>query len=197
MARSGSSMQLTRAADYGVRVMIHLATLPAGERALLPRLASATGTPESFLSKVLQSLCRAKFIASRRGQAGGFEMLPAGREATMRAVIEAIDGPIRLNVCLMSGASCGRKLHCPAHPVWTSAQEAMMAVLDASSIAALAIQSAGPQPSSGKWVTAPPGAQAKTKPTQQALTQSSGVIPLVRSAEEPIERRAASRPRPA
>jgi DNA-binding IscR family transcriptional regulator len=89
----------------------------------------------------------------------------------MRAVIEAIDGPIRLNVCLISGASCSRELHCPAHPVWTSAQEAMMAVLDASSIAALAIQAAGPQPPSGKWVVGPPGLPARTKTARRTLKQ--------------------------
>lgn len=168
MARTSSSMQLTRAADYAVRVMIHLATLPAGERSLLPGLARATGTPESFLSKVLQALCRAKFIASWRGQAGGFEILPAGREATMRAVIEAIDGPIRLNVCVFSGASCGRKLHCGAHPVWVNAQDAMLAVLDSSSIAALAFQQAGPQPPSGQWVAAPAGPPAKPRTVRRA-----------------------------
>ena len=59
MGQSGSTMQLTRAADYAVRVMIHLATLPAQERTLLPALATATGAPKSFLSKVLQALCRA------------------------------------------------------------------------------------------------------------------------------------------
>jgi len=76
MKRTNSSMQLTRAADYAVRVMIHLATLPAHERASLPALAEATGAPESFLSKVLQALSRARLITSLRGQAGGFEILP-------------------------------------------------------------------------------------------------------------------------
>ena len=38
-----SSMQLTRAADYGVRAIVHLATLPEHSRALLPVLAHATG----------------------------------------------------------------------------------------------------------------------------------------------------------
>jgi Rrf2 family protein len=131
-------MQLTRAADYAVRVMIHLVTLPTGERSLLPALAKATGTPESFLSKILQALCRAGLIASRRGQAGGFEVLPAGRQASMRAVVEAIDGPIKLNVCLLSGSNCKRKAHCPAHPVWIEAQEAMLAVLDQATIAGMA-----------------------------------------------------------
>ncbi len=144
MEQSGSTMQLTRAADYGVRVMIHLATLPARQRARLPSLARATGAPESFLSKVLQALCRAGFLASRRGQTGGFEMLPAGRKASVRTVIEAIEGPICLNLCLVSGASCGRKSTCPAHPVWVRAQEAMLGVLNTATVADLAIEAVSP-----------------------------------------------------
>jgi Rrf2 family protein len=133
-------MQLTRAADYGVRVMVHLATLPAYERALLPALAEATGAPESFLSKVLQALSRAKLISSRRGKSGGFEILPRGRQASMREVIEAIDGPIFLNVCLISERACGREMWCPAHPVWAQAQQAMMEVLSSALVADMASQ---------------------------------------------------------
>jgi Rrf2 family protein len=140
MKKSNSSMQLTRAADYGVRVMVHLATLPEHERALLPALAAATEAPESFLSKVLQALSRAKLIASRRGQAGGFKILPRGRQASMLEVIEAIDGPLRLNVCLIEGPSCGRKVWCPAHPVWKQAQQAMLEVLSGARIAELACE---------------------------------------------------------
>jgi Rrf2 family protein len=140
MKRPNSSMQLTRAADYGVRVMVHLANLEADERALLPALAEATGAPESFLSKVLQALARAKLIHSWRGPLGGFGISPDGRVASMRDVIEAIDGPIFLNVCLVSGKSCGRKAWCPAHPVWIEAQEAMLAVLSKALIADLASQ---------------------------------------------------------
>ncbi|MGA2349823.1 MAG: Rrf2 family transcriptional regulator [Terracidiphilus sp.] len=138
-------MQLTRAADYGVRVMIHLATLPANQRARLPALARATGTPESFLSKVLQGLCRAGLIVSQRGQAGGFEILPVGREASIRTVIEAIEGPICLNLCLVSGASCKRKPYCPAHPIWSKAQEAMLGVLDTATVAQLAAEVFAPE----------------------------------------------------
>ena len=138
-------MQLTRAADYGVRVMIHLATLPDHQRTRLPALARATGAPESFLSKVLQALCHAGFVVSRRGQLGGFELLAPGRQASVRAVIEAIDGPIRLNLCLSTGLSCKRKNHCPVHPVWGRAQEAMLDVLKAASVAELALQAAAPR----------------------------------------------------
>ena len=140
MRNCNSSMQLTRAADYGIRVMIQLAKLPDHDRALLPDLAGATETPESFLSKVLQSLARAQLISSRRGKSGGFSISPRGRVASMCDVIEAVDGRIFLNVCLVSGKSCARKEFCPAHPVWRRAQEAMLEILRTTFIADLARQ---------------------------------------------------------
>jgi len=138
MKKPNSSMQLTRAADYGVRVMIQLTALASNGRVSLPDLAHATGAPESFLSKVLQSLARAGLITSRRGQQGGFHITPLGAAASMRDVIEALDGAICLNVCLSPGRSCSRKAHCPAHPVWIEAQQAMMQVLSGATIASLA-----------------------------------------------------------
>jgi len=131
-------MQLTRAADYAVRVMILLATLPEDKRALLPDLALATEAPESFLSKVLQSLAHAGLISSRRGKLGGFAIRPVGRQATMRETIEAIDGPVCLNVCLNGGKDCDRKATCPAHPVWARAQRAMLEILMSVTVSAMA-----------------------------------------------------------
>jgi Rrf2 family protein len=146
MEKQSSSMQLTRAADYAVRAMTYLAALPEEERALLPVLAKATGASSSFLSKVLQSLTRAELVASRRGQQGGFEILPRGRRATLRQVIEAIDGPIYLNICLRHGRSCARKPWCPAHPIWASAQAAMLGVLESALVADLAVRAAAASP---------------------------------------------------
>jgi len=136
--RNNSSMQLTRAADYALRVLTFLATEPERERALLPDLAKATASPESFLSKVLQALTKARMVSSRRGKSGGFILLPRGLQASVKDVIEAIDGPIRLNICLSTGRSCPRKNSCVTHPVWIKAQEAMMEVLTSASIADLA-----------------------------------------------------------
>jgi DNA-binding IscR family transcriptional regulator len=53
-------MQLTRAADYGVRVMVALAGMLECERVSLPELTRGTAAPESFLSKVLQALAHVR-----------------------------------------------------------------------------------------------------------------------------------------
>jgi Rrf2 family protein len=153
--KPNSSMQLTRAADYGVRVMIQLTALAGNGRVSLPDLAHATGAPESFLSKVLQSLTRAGLIISRRGQSGGFQIAARGATASMRDVIEAIDGAICLNLCLSPGRSCSRKARCSAHPVWIDAQQAMMEVLSGATIASLAAP-AGPVSSRAAHAVAKP-----------------------------------------
>lgn len=131
-------MLLTRAADYAVRVLIHLATLPPGSRVQRATLAQATGVPESFLSKVLQSLVRASLIASQTGVNGGFELTASAETLTLLDVLEAIDGPLGLNTCVATGQRCERQESCPAHPVWIEAQEAVSKVLRAATIARLA-----------------------------------------------------------
>jgi Rrf2 family protein len=139
MKKPNSPMQVTRAADYAVRVMIYLASPSAKGRVSLPALAEATGAPESFLSKVMQALTHAGLISSRRGQTGGFQISARGRTASMREVIEAVDGTICLNLCLMTGKTCRRKSWCPAHPIWDQAQQAMLDVLSKATVAGLAL----------------------------------------------------------
>jgi Rrf2 family protein len=135
-------MQLTRAADYAVRVMIHLAGLPPETRASRAELAIAAECPEQFLSKVLQNLTRSGLVISHRGNTGGFELPNIHRTASLLQVVEAIEGPIRLNVCLSTDRSCSQVGWCPSHDVWVAAQEAMTSTLQSASISTLAQQAA-------------------------------------------------------
>ena len=147
-------MQLTRAADYAVRVMIHLAGLPPETRASRAELAAAAECPEQFLSKVLQSLTRAGLVLSHRGNTGGFELANIHRTATMLDVVEAIEGPMKLNVCLNSDRACARQDWCPAHDVWVNAQSAVSQVLRGTTItelARLAADRKAPAPATPQW----------------------------------------------
>src|SRR5579863_5366290 len=111
-------MQLTRAADYAVRVMIHLVGLPPDTRASRGDLAQAAECPEQFLSKVLQSLSHAGLVASHRGNTGGFTLAPSHRNASVLEIVEAVEGPVRLNLCLTGPHACEPQNCCPAHAVW-------------------------------------------------------------------------------
>jgi Rrf2 family protein len=131
-------MQITRASDYAVRVMIHLATLPLNSTVCQSDLAKATEVSGHFLSKVLQQLVRAGLIRSQRGAGGGYALTISAGSVSLLDVVEAIEGPVRLNQCLEEGPSCERKSWCPAHHVWAEAQAAVRTVLGGASMASLA-----------------------------------------------------------
>jgi len=133
-------MQITRASDYAVRVMIHLAGLPEGSRARQSELSKATDVSGHFLSKVLQRLVRSRLIWSQRGSGGGFGLAVPAASVSLLDVVEAIEGPVRLNQCIEEGPSCERKSWCPAHQVWAEAQASVTNVLGAASMASLALQ---------------------------------------------------------
>jgi len=135
-------MQLTRAADYGLRVVIHMAGLPQGTIVRLKTLAQVVEVPESFLAKVLQTLTRGGLMLSRRGPEGGFELPASSREATILDVLTVVDGPVQLNACLGENGECPRKERCVAHPIWAEAQIAMLTVLSRDSIGELAEKAA-------------------------------------------------------
>jgi Rrf2 family protein len=139
-------MQLTRAADYAVRVMIHLAGLPPGTRVSRAEMAAAAECPEQFLSKVLQNLTRAGLVVSRRGNTGGFELPRTHRNAPVLEIVEAIEGPVRVNLCLTPGYTCTRQSWCPAHALWAEAQRVLAGVLRNTSVGDLAQQAAASKP---------------------------------------------------
>lgn len=126
-------MQLTRAADYGVRVMIDLATAGPGARKSLSELADVAEVSPAFLSKILQRLVHSGLVASHRGKKGGFELLARSRAASLLEILQALDGVPELNVCLQS-SGCPRSPWCGAHGVWRLAQDRMRETLAAATL---------------------------------------------------------------
>jgi Rrf2 family protein len=134
-------MQITRATDYAVRIMIHLAALPEDTRVAAPELARGIQAPEAFVSKVLQQLVQRGMVTSHRGSGGGFQLAVVPESVSLLDVVEMVEGPLQINLCLAGEASCDRSSWCGAHPIWNEAQAALKNVLASASIARLARES--------------------------------------------------------
>jgi Rrf2 family transcriptional regulator, iron-sulfur cluster assembly transcription factor len=122
-------LQLTRGGEYGIRAMTYLAARPFGQVAALNEIGREQDVPVSFLAKILQSLVHAGLVTSQRGAHGGFALARPADEITVREVVEAVDGPIALNGCVLWPEDCTRSAGCRMHEVWVEAQERMMEVL--------------------------------------------------------------------
>lgn len=122
-------LQLTRGGEYAIRAMTYLTKRPVGEISSLHEVGVEQDIPESFLAKIFQNLVHADLVVSQRGAHGGFSLARPAAAITVREVVEAIDGPIALNGCVLRPGDCRRSGDCRMHEVWVLAQERMMDVL--------------------------------------------------------------------
>jgi Rrf2 family iron-sulfur cluster assembly transcriptional regulator len=131
-------MELTRKGEYAIRGILYLAQQPPGKVSLLSDIAEATDAPQTFLAKIFQSFAKLGIVNSYRGTGGGFVLARPAAKITLREVVEAVEGPIMPNRCLISDNSCARGKECNVHPVWGKVQEQVIAILDGVTIEELA-----------------------------------------------------------
>lgn len=124
-------MELSREGDYAVRVVVELAGRPRGEMVQAEDLSRRTDVPRPYLAKIIQILCCASLVHTRQGPTGGVSLLKDPATLTLRQMVEAVEGPIRLNRCLLRPGECPRDRFCPVHPVWARVQAVLLRELDA------------------------------------------------------------------
>src|SRR5512140_1996442 len=113
-------MQLSRKADYALRAVAYVAQLKKGELASIGRIARSRGIPREFLAKILTERTRAGILVSFQGVTGGYRLARNPKEVTFLDVVEAIDGPIHLNLCTEQGTcTCDQFNQCDMKEFWS------------------------------------------------------------------------------
>jgi Rrf2 family protein len=126
------ALRITRASDYAVRAMIHLACLPEERVSLRHEIAEALGIPTSFMAKILRRLVRAHLLRSSRGVHGGFSLGRPAAEISLLDILEAVEGPIGLTDCTSEPNGCVWTCGCPAAAVWERVQDRVRETLAAA-----------------------------------------------------------------
>ncbi len=112
-------MRLSRKSDYALRAIRYLSGLPTGKLGSINIISEAESIPREFLAKILKDLTRGSILVSYQGVTGGYRLARKPREVTFLDVIEAIDGPVHLNLCT-EGKSCNCDQYdtCPMRSFW-------------------------------------------------------------------------------
>ncbi len=131
-------MQISMAGKYAVRAMMHLASEPFGTVIPIGVLSRQWQIPENYLRKIIPLLTKSAIVQSRRGKGGGLALARRAEQITFLEVIEAVEGKIFLNKCLLNEEMCYMSSWCSANDVWAEAQDAMKRVLNGRSFAELA-----------------------------------------------------------
>jgi Rrf2 family protein len=89
---------ISQTAEYALRAVVILAR-QAGSSMTTHEIADATHVPPGYLSKVLQSLGRARLVMSQRGLHGGFVLSRPPGQISVLEVINAVDPIQRIHSC--------------------------------------------------------------------------------------------------
>jgi Rrf2 family cysteine metabolism transcriptional repressor len=123
-------------AEYGIRVMAHLARHD-GERPIsLATIADAEGLPLAYLEHLVQRLRKAELVESRRGAHGGYTLAREAEYITMAEVVRALEGEIAPIECISADANgvlvCSREHAepCPTKFLWTRVQGSIVRTLN-------------------------------------------------------------------
>ena len=138
-------MMFSTKAEYGVRVMAHLAGRDGAEPVALGSIAVAEGLPLAYLEHLVARLRRAGLVDSRRGAHGGYSLARPAGTISMAEVVEALEGDIAPIECISEGAdgslTCSRETHgdaCPTKLLWARVRGSIVTTLRGMTLADLA-----------------------------------------------------------
>lgn len=131
---------LTRTSEYALRAMIHLVL--HGQDGLIPggQIATETGVPRKYLSKILADLVRAGVLEASPGKTGGFRLAVSPKKVRLIEVLTPFE-PVLADrrPCPFGNEVCSDDDPCAGHDRWTDVRDAYSRFLHETSIEDIAL----------------------------------------------------------
>ncbi len=131
-------MVFSQTAEYALRAMAWLSTMPAGEPMRVKDLSIATGIPSHYLSKVMRRLVLAGLLVSQKGQGGGFLLSKPPGEIAFIDILTAVDAYSTDGRCAFGWGQCDAIHPCPLHNSWSRLNEELRSWAEGTTLADIA-----------------------------------------------------------
>ena len=128
---------LGRKGDYSVRAVLYLARYHDNRRKAR-EIAKEMDIPARYLTQILAKLVQQGFLTAVAGPSGGYCLARPPEDMSLLDIVEAAEGPIGLEQCVLQGGPCDWEDSCPVHVPWARAQNAMAHQLSITTFADLA-----------------------------------------------------------
>ncbi len=101
-------------------------------------IAKERHIPPKFIGQIVADLSRAGLVITSRGMKGGIRLARQASDINLKEIIETIDGPIRVNCCVIKNGECPIEEECPIRLVWVEAHQKMADAMSAITIKQIA-----------------------------------------------------------
>jgi Rrf2 family iron-sulfur cluster assembly transcriptional regulator len=128
-------MELSAKVEYGVRAMLDLGL--HGGRSTFEEIATRQSIPPGFMPQIMRDLSKAGLVVTARGFGGGVELAGDAAAITVRAIVEALQGPLAIFRCLHAPDRCPGHDNCVVQEMWSEARQEMAGVLERTTLGKL------------------------------------------------------------
>jgi Rrf2 family protein len=124
-------MRISTRGRYALKMMVDIARHGGGERPVsLSTVAERTGISHGYLEQIAPALRAASLVTSVAGRHGGYRLAIPASKITIRQVIEASIGPIRVVDCVEDPDSCRQAESCECRVIYELINRRITQVLD-------------------------------------------------------------------
>ena len=120
---------LRRNTDYALRAMVDIASHWKQAPISTRTVSNDMEIPYQLACKLTQKLQKAKLLESCMGPKGGFTLSKAPSSINLLDIVEAIQGAVSLNRCLVDVSACTRQPGCPVNKKLMGLQEYIVTFL--------------------------------------------------------------------
>src|SRR5215831_12013382 len=92
-------MKISAQEEYGLRCLVQLASLEAGDSLTLPQIAEREGISTANAGKLMWLLNKAGFVHSTRGTKGGYLLARPASEIHLSEIIKVLDEEVVAKHC--------------------------------------------------------------------------------------------------
>jgi Rrf2 family protein len=116
-------MRLSQTAEYALRVLAYMATLPDNSPLRTRDIYEVTEIPPHYLSKIMRRLVTAGLLVSQKGHGGGFVFAKPLKEIRFLDILTAVDYEVEPNKCFFGWGECSGENPCPLHTFWSELKD--------------------------------------------------------------------------
>jgi Rrf2 family protein len=125
----GNVMKLSAQEEYGLRCLLRVASAGSGQSLAIPAIATAEALSTAYVGKLMSVLRQGEFVASVRGQAGGYVLSRPPEEIAVADVLTLLGGRLfEPGFCdEFPGLEriCTHSIDCSMRSLWRSIQQAI------------------------------------------------------------------------
>src|SRR5260370_35229454 len=103
-------------------------------------------------------------VRARRGRGGGYQLARPAETISFRDVIEAVEGPITLNVCVDGSAACNLQPTCRMFRGWEEGHRVLLDVFSHTTLREVAFSNPSPRFFARSAAIAEPPAKQSSPP---------------------------------